>query len=234
MKPKIARKRAVFKANYSKPSGGKLTNFVKNDPFPPMCRKQMTYSGSYSLSVNSATTQFGTAVRWALNDPYDPHTGVIALLNTSAYGMTEMASLYNRMKVYGVKIDLLFYDPSTDAPVCGVLLLNPANGSLTIAGQTIDAISKRPMGWSSALSNTGSQKMRFTQYLPMHTAFNLTKTQFDADFGNTTSPTNSSPGSSAWIEIAIADPQGSATAKTVQFQIHLTMYTEFYQRKIYV
>lgn len=212
-------------------------NFNKNDPFPAMCLKRMVYStrGQFALTRDGATT-FGSGLDqvFNLNSPWDPSTAVTGEGNVSAYGMTEMISLYNRYKVHGVLVEVQFFDPSTDGLVCGLLFNNPSNLSATLAGKSIGAIEKRPMAWASSLANSGSQKLNFKQFFPMYKLFNLTKSQYKNDIENTTSATDNKPATLAQMHINIADATAAASGTVyMNYVIKLTYFTQFYQRKIY-
>jgi hypothetical protein len=212
---------------------GRMTNFVKNDPFPPSCYKQMVYAGTGQLFVTSTNKQFGTELSFKLNSIYDPYDGTTGTLNTTAYGQAQMAGLYHRYKVNGVKLEVQFFDPSHDGIVCGILLNNPSNLAEALGGKDCGQLAKMPMSWSSSISNTGSQKMYFKQYWPMNVVFNMTKGQYLNDIDNTTSATNGSPATLAKALLAIADANFSNAERSINFTIKITYYTYFYQRKQY-
>lgn len=245
----LASKGRVRKGRNIPSLGGRtigLSVINANDPFPPMCMKRMTYCGTGQLQVNNGA--IGTALFanvggdfvWRLNSPHDPYIGVTASLNTSAYGMTEMAFLYNRYKVHGVLAEIQFYDPSSsgtskaDGLVLGIILNNPSNTD-TVTGLTIGAVERRPQGWTSTLADSGKQSLNFRQYLPMHTAFGITKLQYKTDIENTTGATNSDPGSVPTLHLSMADSNGRSDSTTLymNFTIKLTYFTQFYQRKQY-
>lgn len=234
-KPKFNKKK--FKSNFGKGTIG-LAQFRANDPFPPICHKKMTYCESGQLRIVPSGSQLFSAVDeyvWKLNDVLDPYVGTLpAILNASTYGMNEMAQLYNRYKVTGCMIEITFFDPSADGLVVGLIINNPSN-AVVLAGKYIGDVGKRPQGWVSSLANTGSQKLNFKQYFPMHTLCNLTKLQFKVDIDNLTSPTTGSPGSLPKLHLNMADStaRSSGSDLFMQFTIKLTYFTEFYQRKQY-
>lgn len=251
--PPMLRKKAFVKRKPMKRKipilGGRtmgLSVINANDPFPPKCFKRMTYCGTGQLVIQNGilgTSNFanvGGDVVWRLNSPYDPYIGVAASLNTSAYGMTEMASLYNRYKVFGCLIEIQFYDPSAlgdtraDGLVLGLILNNPSNTD-TVTGLSIAAVERRPQGWTSTLADSGKQSLNFRQYLPMHTAFNVTKLQYAVDLENTTAATNSDPGSVPTLHLSMADSNARSDSSVLymNYTIKLTYFTQFYQRKQY-
>lgn len=245
-KKPVSRRKPLAKNKYARKRLGPklgtgtitLKSYGANDPFPPMCMKTMTYAATHQLHINNAigTANFSSEERvWKLNSPVDPYVGITpSVLNTSAYGMTEMASLYNRYKVFGVLVEIQFFDPNEDGLVAGVLFNNPSNGSNQLLNSSIGSVEKKPQGWTSSLANTGSQKLNFRQYYPMHQLFNLTKSQYANDIENTTSGTASDPATNAWVNICMADSNARAnTDLYMQYTIRLTYYTQFYQRKQY-
>lgn len=224
-----------------------LSVINSEDPFPPMCLKRMTYSGTGQLHIANGATgtanfaNVGGDFVWRLNSPYDPYIGISpSSLNTSAYGFAEMATLYNRYKVHGVLCEIQFFDPSSsgdaraDGLVLGVILNNPSNVD-TVNGLSIGAVERRPQGWTSTLADSGKQSLNFRQYLPMHTAFNITKLQYKADIENTTAGTNGDPGSVPTLHLSMADSnaRSDSTNLYMNFTIKLTYFTQFYQRKQY-
>lgn len=235
-KPKT--KKTYKKKAYKKKSGfktkGMLNRYNKGDPFPPYMFKSMTYASSYAITRTATlSTTFATPFQFRLNDPYDPYIGTTpAVLDKTVNGMAELASLYNRMKVAGMRIEIEFFDPSADGLVVGCQVLNPANLASTIAGQDIGDIEARPQCWTKSIVNTGSQRVWFKQNFKMHDLFNITKIQYDANIEAFTQPTNGSPSTYPVLEVSCADSNGANTQKTLQFTIKLTYYTQFYQRKL--
>lgn len=236
-KDKPSKKAYKKNAKHKKRAQGMMTRFLKNDPFKPKDFKRLTYSGVGSLGVTSVTAAPSASLAFTLNDPYDPYLPLTpATLNTKALGMTELAAIYNRLKVHAVEVSVTFYDPQgpagtiTDGLVACCLVNNPSNLANTMVGTDYGKLAKLPMTWVKQISDYGSQRVTFKQYFMMYQLFGLTHQQFKNDIENTTQPTNGSPASKAELEIGIADSHGRNTACICQFKIEINYFVELYQR----
>lgn len=239
---KTYKRKGQFKAKYPmitaiapKMPRGSLAGFNDPNPFPATMRTKFVYTGEETLSTNSGFVTCGTEYLWRLNSAYDPYTGTTGNFNDGTYQFTKLLSAtgpYTRYKVNAVLVDVLAYDPagtSSDSTELCCLVTNPAV-SQTLAGNMPYDLEKMPMSCIKRVADSGSQRRRIKQYIPMYQVFGWSKEQFRADKDNTTAPYNDSPASIPLLHIAVANARAASPATSVMVRVKLTYFCELYGR----
>lgn len=215
---------------------GFLSAFNDINPFPVSMHTKFVYVGQGELASSSSNPYCGSSWTFNLNSLYDPYNGVTpASLNTSCYNFTKLCSStgpYQRYKVNGVLIDILLYDSKgTDSDSNELCLLMTSPGSSTTISSVLPyEIEKVPFGRVVRLADSGSQRRRITQYVPMSQIFGWTKEQFRNDKENTTGPYNNNPGTIPKLHLALANARSATTATTMLIRVKMTFFTELYDR----
>lgn len=237
---KLARTRILRKAIQRKVyanttgAGGSLSipfkNFSSRHPFPINMWTKFTYTESLFLA-NGATNTVGTTYKLGLNALWDVY---LAAGGHQPYGFDSLVSAngpYYRYKVWSVRLDLEFYDPSADSGIqicCAVH--NPVSyaAGATISGLSIDQVSEKHNTFTKYISSTGAQTVRVSRVFPMHQLFNLTKAQFANDISTTTGSNAGNPASTPVLEIGILDSRSNTCSVMVKGM--LTFNTQLYDR----
>lgn len=225
----------VMNSKLAKIQKGPFSAFNAVNPFPVNYNTKFVYSCESELTTSTTRNITGGVVGFRLNSPYDPSTtSGITALNTAVYGYDKLLSStgpYQRYKVKGVKIDLLIYNPSVDGiAVCAKL--KTAGSSLGIGSTDIQYLEKTPFCKVSRVNDTGSQKRRVVQYVPMHLLHGWTAEQFRVETGNTTGPYNNIPAADIQLYLAATctDSATASVARTVSYKLKITYYTQCYER----
>lgn len=206
--------------------GGLFRMSVRADPFPATKYCRLVYGGVYTLTVGS-TGFVGTEQVFRLNSIHDPD--VISGVNHQPYGHDELATIYKQYKVYGCKVDIIFSDPSSDSVACLVRVV-PPNVSASMAGAYPSIEAESPMTVMKTVNNTGSQKVRISQYIPMSRAIGITPLQFKVSTGSPYSAVfGTNPVDSPTLRIGAASNRSEASV-TITAQVRLTYYTQCYER----
>lgn len=210
--------------------GNKMTGpfraYIRNDPFPPTVLKRMHYETITTLAVGTAGV-FGTEYVWRLNSLYDPD---FSFGGHQPYGFDTMTSIYDRYIVYGVKMNLTFYDASQDGLIVGALI-NDSEGSETIQGKTSQYIGEQPMCVLRTLSSAGSQKTTISQYFSIAKLDGISKTTISANITEYGAAVTANPNLIPYVRTAIADSR-DGSAGTCVVMMKLTFYAKFFNRKI--
>lgn len=205
---------------------GAFSQFVSASPFPTYYRCKMFYSHVLTaLAPQAVTGFFGAEHIFRLNSLYDPD---FAGVGGQPYGFDQMAALYRRYKVTGVRIDISIYNPNEDGVIVGALL-QPPEGTATLTGKSMEDIGDLPMCTYRVLHNTGNQRARIIQYMPMHKLAGLSPLQFKANAGDFVSLVTTNPALYPYIRIAVGSIIGSTTA-SCQIHCKFTFYSTFYER----
>lgn len=225
----------MLKALAPKVPRGSFAMFNDPNPFPSTLKCKLVYAGEDVLSTNTGATTCGTDYTWRLNSIRDPYTGASGPYNDGCYNFGKLLSAsgpYTRYKVNAVLIDILAYDPagtSSDSTEVCAMITNPSSSSTISAVAPYD-LDKMPMSVVKRVSDSGSQRRRIKQYLPMYQAFGWSKEQFRADKDNTTAAYNSDPGSIPLLHVAVANARAANPATSVMLRVKLTYFCELYGR----
>lgn len=208
---------------------GPFKSYVEGDPFPPAKLYRLIYAEQYALTAGTSGV-VGTAIAFNLNNINDPNLAGGASGGHQPYGHDTLATVYNKYKVSGVKIEAHFSDPSED----GIYILMEATGQTatsTMAGSSINYATERPMVVTRYLNDTGSQQLKVSQFFPIHTLLGITKTQFNADTNQYSANMNDNPAAIPKLYIGLGSLRGSSAANA-KCTVKLTYYTMCYDRLI--
>lgn len=215
---------------------GPLTKYNDINPFPATLNTKFVYSGWVELSSTGSSDLVGGTYQFNLGSAYDPYSGTLPTnLDNYCYGYTKLLASdgpYRRYKVNAVKLDILFHDPKgtdSDSTVCVVQLRHP-NSTTSINAKSLEECDRMPQVHTMRISDSGTQKRRLTQYIPMYQAFGWTKDQYHNDMTTTTGPYNNSPSSMATLVIGVSNARGPSSATSVMCKIKITYYTMLYDR----
>lgn len=193
------------------------------EPFPRTLKTQMKYAKIAAFTTNALQTAVSHTFR--LNSIWDPDQSGIG---TTVVGHSNMASIYDRYLVTGAKVDIRYYDPSSDAIRVGCRLR--INGTNPTAGQTMTQLIEQPLTYQSGLAASGSQLKTFSLYVPIYTLLGISKLEYMANTTNYSSDINSNPlVDRAWLDLFVVE--GTSTVRTVAYAIKIKYYVTLYDRK---
>ena len=182
---------------------GPMKLFGSFAPFPPTYNCKMHYVETVTLTTDTAGV-FGAGTTFRLNSLYDPNlTGT----GHQPYGYDQMAALYKRYIVSGVKVHITFTDPSADGVAVGCMV-QASGGAGALYGITPDIIKEQPLSWVAPVNNTGSQVKHFSQYFPLQKVEGLQKVQWIANEDQYGAAINANPSLCPTIITAAASDSG--------------------------
>lgn len=197
---------------------------VRADPFPVTKYCRLIFGSTYTLSVGAAGV-LGTERVFNLNSIHQPESGA----GHQPYGHDQLALLYKQYKVLGVKIDLVFSDPTDDSVAC-VARLVPPNVVAGLTGNNPTYMAEAPFTIMKMLNDSGSQKTYFSQYVPMSRVLGITPLQFKTHVGTPYSALfGTNPTDLPTLRVAAASVRSIDTS-TVILRVRLTYYTMCYER----
>lgn len=190
-----------------------LVNSSRLNPIPQRYITKMKYADTFQLS----TTNGGT-YRFNLNSIFDPNRSGIG---HQPYGRDQLATLWNRYRVFRVSYALSFYNSSTSAKVA----VCPSNIEMGVS--TLSEVMENPQSkWAIQLPNGSQKVIKGTVYLPALTgrtpAQYLADDRYQAEMG-------SNP-----AELLILNIFGqniSDVTTTIDCAINLTYHVECFDRQ---
>lgn len=223
---------AMITKTYPTPKGPFRT-FNSIDPFPTTYNTKFVYVGDLTMTTSTTQRVTGAIQEYRLNSPYDPNytSAAVDPTNTACYGYYQLLGAsgpYTRYKVNGVKVEILWYDPSDD----GIAMVSHIRGdtdNFPIGTVDVQNLERAPMTVVNRINDSGSQKKRIVQYIPLNQALGWTKEQFRVEMGNSTGPYNGNPGLTPRLQLCVAN-NTSAVAKTINARVKITYYTVLYGR----
>lgn len=202
--------------------------YKQPSPFPLSMLIKQAYSEVLNLTVGTAGL-FGTEKVFSLNDMYDPD---YTATGHQPYGRDTMATIYNRYKVYGCKVEIVFYGADTNSIATSVMLSNPSNFTSPLQGKTVNQVLECNQAQVKYLSSNGNQKQTFNTYVSMAKLFNISKLQYKADTAvYQATSAGSSPPILGVLRVAIADTDLGSTA-TCNCSVKLTYLCRWWDRKL--
>lgn len=222
---KAHNKRKTFKKKPLIKTLGPFKRYSAHDPIGPskVCKLTYTaYSGLQTNIVGAISTWFGMN----LNSIFSPEN---AGTGAQPYYHDQMALLYNRYKVNGCKVDIVFQNPSEDGMQV-VAAIQPSVGLTSYVGLTVQAVQERPMTVCRAMSNTGEQVTRISQYFSIGQVEGLSPIQFkSANSDVYCANLGSNPTAMPTLWVGCSSNNGTSGA-TVQCNITITYYVRLYER----
>lgn len=235
------KKPVMMNSKISKFPRGPFSRFNSIDPFPVQYNTKLVYTTDLTFNTNATQRLTGALQEFRLNSPHDPNYTSIAVAptNTTTYAYKDLLSAsgpYLRYKVNAVKIEILWYDPDIDG-MAGVAHLLGTSDTAAISGQPIDYVERTPFTVVKRLNDSGSQRRKVVQYVPLHQLYGVSKESFRNNFdmgsvgssGEVTAPYNNSPNLPVRLQLCAVNCSTSSTL-TLKARIKLTYYTTCYQR----
>lgn len=214
---------------------GPFSRFNSVDPFPLQYNCKFVYSMDSYLSNTASSKTVGTIQEFRLNSPYDPnYTSISATAsNTSCYGFSKICNdkIYRRYKVNAVKIDLVWFDPIGVDTLMGIAKLKGVSDGGTISSLNLQYLERSPMTVIKRVSDSGTQRRRVVQYVPLSQLSGWTKQAFKLDYDTTTGPYNNNPSSVPLLQLGVANSDDTdGTVRSMRYRLTLTYYTTLYDR----
>lgn len=222
--------KTVYGRNYNKPPFRSVNSYGQRPwPFPMRLKAQMPYTYSGQLACNTVSVgTFGNEHVYRLNSIYDPDfTG----LGKTVIGWNIMDEIYRNYIVHAVKIEILFRDPTTDGGVVGCTYCQDDTSGV-IQNKILETVNRHPQTYTSSLNNSGTQKKRFSFYVRPWALEGLSHMEWLANKTSRSSEMSSSPSDDIFFRVAYMNDR--STTDTIQYDLKIIYYTEFFNRKIAV
>lgn len=218
---------------------GPLSMYNAVNPFPVNYNAKFVYSGDFVLASQSGAggNKIGNPKQFRLNSIYDPNMDVgVDADNTPCYGFKQLLSgngPYTHYKVSAAKIEILFYAPDQQTSgadgICGIVSIQGVQGLVSVSGKELEYAERAPMTVVKRVADTGNQRRRVVQYLPMNMLFGYTREQFRAEMNETVARYDANPGLTPVLEVACANALGDTTVY-VRAKVKITYYAQCYNR----
>lgn len=205
---------------------GMMKKYSQADPFPSYYDCKMMFTESLSFTAGTAGV-FAAPYVYSCNSVYDPR---FTSGGRACYGYNQMAALYRRYLVKGVKVNIRFFDPDSSG-MGGGILLQGSDSVGVMTGISPDIIDEQPTSWTCFIPDSGPQEKTFKQYIPVASVEGINRIQFEsaqADYigliGSTSYPVKQPT-------IQVSGCNWKATASGVILAtVHLTYYVRWYDR----
>lgn len=198
---------------------GNLSVFPENYKFKARWAVNSTLSSAAGIDV------FGTDKVFNLNSIYEPESGNT---NHAVLGWTELANIYRRYRVTGVKYELVVYDPNVETMAVGIWVQPPEN-TFNMAGQTVQTMAEKGNMNIRFIANTGQQVIRHTKFHRLNNICNVRKTVL---FNNETYSAlmTANPAKVPTLKLASANTT-SGTVQSLRYKLIVTYYGIAFERK---
>lgn len=196
---------------------------IKPEPFPRVLYTRLKYGSVGSIVTNTLTT--ATSNTFRLNSIWDPDlTGV----GNTVVGHSALKDVYGRYLVTGAKINVRFYDPSSDAIRVGCRLRIAGNGATS--GQNMSELISQPLTYQSGLANSGRQVKTFNFFVRPYSLMSLSRLEYHANTSKYSSAISANPTEDTCF-MDIFAVEGTGTSRSVAYAIKITYYVQLYDRK---
>lgn len=198
---------------------------VKPDPFPPRLHTRVKYVQTGVVISNAVSSNIAGNERvFRLSSIYDnDFTG----LGSTVVGWNVFNTMYEKYIVKGAKVEIIFSDPQQD----GQINFCSLNQTASLQNQTTDKIMQDSLTYSSRLNNTGSQKGTMKFFVNPWSLRGLSKLEWMANKSGHSSLLAANPTTDIYLRIATANTNTSSYGSSVNYQIKIILYTEFFDRK---
>lgn len=194
------------------------------DPFPPKWNVKLTYTDLFNLT--NTLGGLSNIIEYNLNNITDPDqtfTGHQPLYRD------QMAALYNKYIVTGVRCKFTYSNPSVD----GSYVLVSMNQTTTAQGQTLPRLEEMPFVKVGYLNNTGSQVTVMNEFIPIHKVLGITKRQYMdqlAVYGSSTA--SGSPATLVHCQFGSGNVNTTAAASNIDVIVEFEFNVQFFDRII--
>lgn len=148
---------------------------------------------------------------------------------TTIAGFTALSSLYGYYRVHASSIKLWFSNLDTGTAICCVCLpLNNDPGAAPGIG-IIQSWQMNPFTRQAFMSGQGGlDRCKVSNYVSVKKLVGTSAVKFDDSYAATV---GSIPVNNVFWAFAVISEDGTTMTKGVSFQVRMTMYCEFYDRK---
>lgn len=185
---------------------------------------RLMYWDSDSSVINAASSIFGY-LQYNANGAFDPNP---LLSSASTKGFSQMAQLYNRYRVHGCKI---LYTVSNQNTFPITAFCYPSNQDLsgTASFNNVMSWTMQPYCRHRMISPvTAGARTTFKYYMSTKKIMGYTGSKYD----DTTSAQVVANPTNAWYwNIGVFSPSSGQTMVSSYFDVKITYYIEFYDRK---
>lgn len=231
-KTKYTRKSYGKRKNFtSKSKGDRDMRFKQMNPYrvkPEFAPRVLYTRCKYATVSNFVTNALSTASAhtFRLNSIWDPDKSGIG---TTCVGHAVLEQLYDRYLVTGAKINVRFYDPTTDAVRVGVRLRIRGGGAC--AGQTMTQLIEQPLTYQQGLAASGSQQSKnFSFFVRPWSLMGYSKLQYMADSNQFSAPIAGNPIADDCVFDVFAI-EGTGTSRSVAYTVKIVYYVMLYDRR---
>lgn len=208
---------------------GPFRSFVSADPFRPQMSVKLRFTDTTVLTsgLNGA---IGDLIKFRLNSLFDPDFSA-GIGQHQPYGYDQLATLYQRYKVTGALVEVVFTDPDQDGMTLAVQMQSH-NNIYDMAGKTTEELRMQPMTVVRTVSNSGKQRVAIRQFMPISTVSMITKLQFQADNDIYTAFINANPAIVPRVHIGVGSSrvvQGASIVCRTTITYYATMYDRYIQ-----
>lgn len=202
---------------------------VKPQPFPTRLYTRAVYM---ELSGHAACPSYGAInqISYNLSNITNCNYSAGALASKSVANWTELAALYHKYIVMGVKYVISFTDPSIDGLQVGYSLFR----NVDFNNQLLTNYLTVPTTYWSGIVNSGSQKKSFFGYVKPWSILGISKAEYLTNSDQYATNFTQAPTSAtqeAFLRVLIANQNVShSTAETINYTIKLTYYVKCYSR----
>lgn len=223
-KKRIIRKK---KSTVGKPmTKGPFKMYDDKDPIGPKKLCKFTYCDVIGFTTGAGGVAPAQQV-YNLNSLFDPDNSGVG---HQPYYYDQMTAMYNRYKVSGCLVELLWTNPSADGIDCLMMVQPSSSTTSTLTGVRTENVLERPQVVVRTLNNSGSQKVYVKQYFDIATVEGLTKIQFKSTSSDIyCANTNASPSALPTIALSACSTLGNS-GNTVNCNVKLTYYSQLYER----
>jgi len=189
---------------------GQLSRSMSNiatSPFASRKHGHMDYVEIVTLtSGNTGLT--GTEYVFRLNSLYDPN---FTAGGHQPYGFDQFNTVYNKYKVTGVSIEVMFVNAAENTMFAIWQISSPGDTRTTNSISPGVAFERPNVAWGVVNSNIGEQtQLNFKQYVDIAALSGLTKQQFIDDNQAYASDITTNPAASPFLRLNVASGLGSS------------------------
>lgn len=197
---------------------------VKPEPFPRVLYTRMKYAVESGITAPAATGVAASVV-FRLNSIYDPYH---ATGGTTVTGHATMSGIYDSYLVTGAKVNIRFYNPSSDQLRIGCRLRMKGSGATT--GADVASLLEQPMTYQSGLADSGKQLKTFNFFVRPWTLMGLSKLEYFANTSLYGANMTANPSyDNCLMDIFAVDPTG--TGASCRYVVKIVYYVQCYERK---
>lgn len=218
----------------------KINREVKKNPIKKIPRDvfgntkfvKFVYFAQSNLACSATQGAYGTEQAWRINSLSNPYVGQ-ASGSVLPQSFEEMESIYSRYIVYGAKLTVRFFAPSSNRIQCGVLVTSSSD-TQTLTGLKLTNQGSKKRAWIRYLSNTGDQEVVHSSYWKIGKVEGLNKVQFSGaleDYSGTVTTASGAGNPSKILLLHIAAGNMTSTSQdTLNCSVKIEYYAQLYEK----